>query len=135
MSTQINQYLIHGIRLPYKWSKDWELHANDGIDAWNPERRSFYETFAAYHRDSAYEDEWPMKDGITMLFDGRDGRWIFIGHCMAKAKEGDLLGESEPLVIAPEPLPSPVREFMQAEIKRVFGVEGQWNTYLVTQFR
>jgi hypothetical protein len=54
---------------------------------------------------------------------------------MAKAHEGTLLGEDEPLTIPENPLPGPVLDFMKAEIKRVFGVEGDWKTYVVTQFR
>lgn len=131
MSTQINQYLIHGIRLPYEWSEEWEQSHKDEL----PEYDGFYTRFEEYLSDSAYEDGWPQKDGITMLVDERDGKWIFIGHCMAKAKEGDLLGEEKPLLIDPNPLPSCVADFLKAKVKKVFGVEGDWRTYLVTMLR
>lgn len=135
MSTQINQYLIYGISLPYDWHKEWEKAKNGNLKSCEPGYVDFYTASRDYLYDSAFDANWPQKDGITLLFDGRDGRFIIIGHCLAKAKHGDYLGERCILEIPSDPVPASFKEYLKTEVKRVFGVEGIWKIYLVTKFR
>ena len=83
MSTQVNQYLIYGIKLPYIWGKEWERKTG----------KSFYETFENFLNDSAFNDKIAQEEGLTIIFDGMDGEYIFIGYCSAKSGNHEFLGE------------------------------------------
>lgn len=123
MSTQINQFLMYGISLPYGWHKEWEK--KNGTD--------FYETFESFMDDSTFESKVKHKDGIFCLFDGRDGRFIVIGRVIEKAKDGDFIGEEKPITF-PE-FTDLEKELLAESIKRNFGVEGKLEYIFVTQYR
>lgn len=124
MSTQVNQFLMWAIHLPYEWHEQWEGEHDD---------KDFYESFASYMDDSAFESEVKHRDGIFCLFDGRDGRFIFLGRVIQKAKHGDLLGEGAPLDFPP--LTDLEQELIANSVERVFGVKGEFKHWLVTQLR
>lgn len=125
MSTQTNQYLMWGILLPYKWHEQWEKE--------NKKPDGFYDTFEDFMDDSAFEIKVKHKDGIFCLFDGRDGRFIIIGRVLAKAKDGDMIGDSRPFAI---PDIGPDREAIVQSVIRNFGpVKGEFQYYFVTVYR
>jgi len=123
MSTQINQLLLWAIHLPYKWHEQWEKD-HDGKD--------FYDEFVSYMDDSAFESTVKHKDGIFCVFDGRYGRFIFIGRVLQKAKDGDMLGD-EPIDFPP--LSELEKELIANSAERVFGVTGEFKHWLVTLYR
>lgn len=124
MSTQINQYVIWGISLPYKDAP--KACGCDGAD-------EFYEKFRRFSDDSAYESIVNHEDGIFLLNDGRDGRFTIIGRVLAKAKDGEYLGRDVPFSF--EPLTPLEKELIQGSIKRNFGIIGYPKLYVVTRFR
>lgn len=126
MSTQINQYLMWGISLPYKWHQEWEKQ--------NEKPDGFYEEFEDFMDDSAFSADIQHKDGIFCLFDGCNGSFIIIGRVLAKSKDGDHIAEGKPLKIA-DTLTGLEKELIQNSVKRNFGVEGEFAHYFVTAYR
>jgi hypothetical protein len=127
MSTQTNQYLMWGVSLPYEWHEEWEKqHGKPG---------GFYDQFEDFMDDSAFESTVKHKDGIFCAFDGRDGRFILIGRVIAKAKDGDLLGEGAPLSVPP--LTPLEQELIKNSVERHFGIPAtaDYRHWLFTQFR
>ena len=47
MSTQINQYFMYGILVPYEWRNEWQEKTG----------KSFYETFEEFMDDSAFDSK------------------------------------------------------------------------------
>lgn len=124
MSTQINQFLIWGIKKPYSWHKQWEEETDIG--------KEFCETFKSFAEDSAFESTVNHKDGIFCLFDGKNGKYIFIGRVLAKAKHGELLGD-EPIMLRP---PTKLeKEFIRNSVVKNFGIDGDFRLWLVTHYR
>lgn len=66
MSVQVNTYVILGVELPYKPFKDR------------------YDEFEPY-MDSAFEGI-KNHNGLCVLFDGMDGKYIIVGRVLAKTK-------------------------------------------------
>lgn len=126
MSTQLNQYIIWGKNLPYRWHKEWE--AANGKD--------FYNHFESYMSDSAFDSKIVHKEGIFCLFDGRDGGYIIIGRVMAKCGDHQWLGE-KPMDLPVFPTDTE-KEFIQSAVERVFGLEccaSDFQLWLVTHLR
>lgn len=130
MSTQINQYLMYGIALPYTFAEEWEK-AQPKEDNKHPD---FYTHFEGFIQDSAFNDKIVHKEGIFCLFDGRDGRCIIIGRVIARTSDhGFLADEGPPLTMkAPTPLE---QELLAASIERNFGVTGEMQFHFVTMLR
>lgn len=129
MSTQTNQFLMWAIRLPFSFSKDWtaENHKRGG-------EQEFYEHFEKFIcDDSAYEDDIKHEDGIFLLMDGRDGRFIFIGRVLAKAKDEDLLGDDKPVEV--KQLTESEKEFIKESVNRNFSVAGEFKYWIATVYR
>lgn len=76
MSTQVNHYVVVGVMLPYE--KGGEQYEK-------------YEQFM----DSAYG---PKRDGVTCIFDGMCGKYVILGHVLAKSKS-DEMGFEDMLVV------------------------------------
>lgn len=127
MSTQINQFLVWGLKMPYQWHKDWERE-NQKI---NPE--DFYTRFQSFMDDSAFTETVNHKDGIFCLFDGRDGRFIIIGRVIQKSKDGEFLADHEPL--SPPEFTELEKELLRNSVHRNFGIAGEFKFWFVTQFR
>ena len=123
MSTQINQYFMYGILVPYKWRNEWQEKTG----------KSFYETFEEFMDDSAFDSKIKHKEGIFCLSDGRDGRFIIIGRVLEKSSNGEYLGSDEPLTI-PE-LTDIEKEYIEGSVKKHFNLEGKFNFYFVTYYR
>lgn len=70
MSVQVNTYVMYGVVLNYE-----EVKAHVG--------KGFYELFEPYI-DNAFKPETNPKDGITVLFDGMNGKYIAIGQVVEK---------------------------------------------------
>ncbi len=108
MSTQVNTYVILGVKLPYpKGGGDEE-----------------YKKYEKY-MDDAFE---PRQRGLVVLFDGRDGRYVIIGHVMAVTDEGGSFDD----VIELAPPTDKLLKSIAKEIKAHFGLENQQIKYWVT---
>ena len=75
MSVQVNQYLIYGVKLNYK---DYE---------------SRYEEFEPF-MDSAFKNDMNPK-GLHCIFDGMNGKYIYIGRCFKKSLDGEHIDSFE----------------------------------------
>ena len=96
MSTQSNQYLMLAVRIPYN---------NDT-----------YQKYEKYE-DSPYKGIQHYK-GLAVKYDGRDGRYIFIGRVLQKSEEGSVIAGP----IAIEPADSTLVETVKALIETQFGI-------------
>jgi len=65
MSVATNQYLILGVKLPYKGE-------------------SHYEDFEDYI-DNGYKSEILHKNGLACVYDGMDGKYIMLGRIIEKS--------------------------------------------------
>jgi len=116
MSTQINQYLMFAILIPYPKDSD-----------------SFYEKFEEYIQDSAFDSEVGGKDGIFCLCDGRSGKYVFIGEVIDKPSDGEYLGD---IIDLNEIKLRPKKEKeIKSKVKGVFNLEGNYSYYLITRYR
>jgi len=82
MSTQINTYVLWGVVLDYRELADL-FSGPDGGD-------TMYEFFEDYC-DNAFKPEANPKDGLTCLFDGRDGKYVAVGHVAEKTENHHFL--------------------------------------------
>ncbi len=115
MSTQINQYLMWGVSVPYSWHDEWEK-ASGGED-------SFYDRFEAYMDDSAFNAEIVHKDGIFCLLPCMDESPMVIGRVLAKSSDHDYIANDAPLRMPV--LTDLEQELIRESVKRVFGIEGE----------
>lgn len=120
MSTQTNQFLMWGIKKPYSWHKQWEKETG----------KEFNETFESFEEDSAFESTVNHKEGIFYLFDGCNGKYIIIGRVLAKARDGEFLGDDEPIMLHP---PTKLeKEFIRNAVVKNFGIDGDFRLCFVT---
>jgi hypothetical protein len=124
MSVQTNQYLIYGLRMPYKWHEQYEKEHNIN---------DFYTHFEKFIDDSAFDNKIVHHEGIFCLFDGCSGKYIIIGRVLEKSKDGEFIADGEPVEIFE--LTDLEKEFIEISVKRNFEIEGDFNYYLVTQYR
>lgn len=127
MSVQLNQFILWAIRMPYEWHEEWEKKQEPAgaVD--------FYDRFQGFMEDSAFDTKINHKDGIHCLFDGCNGKWIFIGRILAKSAEGDFLGFDP--VEMPAKLTDLEKELIACSVERNFGVKGEFKCWLVTMQR
>lgn len=124
MSTQINQYVMYGISVPFEWHYEWE--AENGKD--------FYDTFEKFMQDSAFNLDVTHSDGIFCLFDGRDGRFIIIGKVLKKSDDDEpFIGSEEPIKI--DEISNTEKLIIQSKVLEYFGLKGEFNYYFVTKYR
>lgn len=127
MSVQTVQYLMWALRLPYEWHEEWESeHAKHFPKA------DFYEHFKDFIDDSAFDSKAVHKDGIFCLFDGMNGKFIFIGRVLAKAKDMEMIGDP-PLAMPWVTLID--QHIIRESVLRNFGVGGDFDTWLIAQYR
>jgi hypothetical protein len=124
MSTQINQYVIYGINLPYQFHKDWEKL--------NPDKGDWDDNFDKFENDSAFTDKINHHDGIFCLFDGCNGNYIIIGRVLEKTDDhGYIQGPTcfqEPTEME--------KEFIGNSITRNFGIDKpDMKIWFVTHYR
>lgn len=77
------------------------------------------------------EKEVQHEEGIACLFDGRDGRFIIIGRVIERAPEGKMLGARKPVGISK--FTALEEELIRTSVKRNFGVEGDFEPWIVTK--
>jgi len=123
MSTQINQYFMYGILVPYTWRNEWQEKTE----------KSFNETFEEFMDDSAFDTKIKHKEGIFCLSAGRDGKFIIIGRILDKSSDGEYLGSGKPITI-PE-LTDIEKEYIEGSVKKHFNLEGKFNFYFITKYR
>ena len=124
MGTQVNQYFMYGISVPYNWHKEWEEKTG----------KDFHDTFEEFMKESTDNRIVYNKEGIFCLFDGRDGRFIIIGQVLLKSdNENPFLGNEEPISV-PE-FDEIDKIFIEASVKEHFGLEGDFHYYFVTKYK
>lgn len=79
MSTQINQYHCFGYLLPYDEAKDAIINTLGSED-------KFEEAMDDFH-DSAFNGEIKEVDGVSMILDGMDGKYLFFGKIYDKSSD------------------------------------------------
>ena len=109
MSTQINQYIIYGIKLNYEDYKG---------DVW-------YDKFEPY-MDSPFKGI-KHHNGLCVLFDGMDGDYIVIGHVVYKTDDGGHFADAVPI----GELSDREREFVRNNINLAFGIDAENSQYYV----
>lgn len=75
MSTQVNTYVLWGLILPYE-----EVNALPGGED------SAYDRAEPY-TDSAFDEDVNPKNEVTILFDGMNGKYVAVGHVIAKTRD------------------------------------------------
>jgi hypothetical protein len=121
MSTQINQYFMYGILVPYKWRNEWEKKTN----------KNFYDTFEEFMDDSAFDSKIKHKDGIFCLC--HDYKFIIIGRVLKKSSDGEYLGSDEPISVPLLGFEDKVE--IENSVKKHFDLEGEFNFYFLTYYR
>jgi len=107
---------MYGISVPYNWYKEWEDKTG----------KDFHETFEEFMDES--------KDNIHCLFDGRDGRYIIIGKVLEKTDGNQrLLGDEQPIVVPK--INKWDRNIIERNVKKHFGLTGDFNFYFVTHYK
>lgn len=125
MSTQINQYLMWGVSVPFEWAREWGK-TSDGEDG-------FYDQFEDYMTDRASDSQIVHKDGIFCLHPCMDKSPIIIGRVLAKSSDHEYIAEDGPMRM---PILTELeQELIRESVKRVFGIEGEFTHWLVTHYR
>ncbi len=109
--------------MPYSWGDEWEKANN----------KEFYEHFERFMQGSAFKSGVEHFEGIFCLRDGRDGKYIIVGRVFEKTKDGELIGEQNPITLPT--LSQLEEELLRAAVKRHLGLEGEFKFWFVTQFR
>ena len=113
MSVQSNQYLIYGVELDYEiWGK--------------PE--GAYEMFEKYI-DSAFDNEI-NPNGLHCLFDGMNGKYVILGRCIKKSKNGDTIPNTVIDIVDAE-----LSELTRLLIKAELGLDEPMKLHLITHYR
>lgn len=110
MSTQINQYLIYGAKL------NSDDHIKDDLD---------YEKFEKFE-DNAFKPDM-NNNGLHCLIDGMNGDYIYIGECLVKSENHEMLESLE--------IPKVKKKFKDAvkeKVKIELGIEVEMQLHLVT---
>ncbi|MBN7763698.1 hypothetical protein JYP52_21400 [Nitratireductor aquibiodomus] len=76
MSAQVNTYVMFGVILDYEQAHSVWRHDD-------PAYPSLFDVLEPY-MDDAFKTETNPKDGLTVLYDGMSGKYIAIGHVIAK---------------------------------------------------
>lgn len=113
MSTQINQYLIYGAKLNY----DDHIVCDDG-----------YERFEKFE-DKAFKPDI-NNNGLHCLIDGMSGEYIYIGDCLAKSENHEMLESFE----IPK-LKKKYTDRVKEQVKMELGIEPDMKLHLVTHWR
>jgi hypothetical protein len=104
MSTQINQYLIYGVKLDY--NEESEKHDEDAL----------FEHFERF-TDNSFTDEM-NPNGLHCLFDGMNGDYILVGRCLKKSANHEMI---EGFTIAPiEPA---MTDMLRSRLKTELGLD------------
>lgn len=88
MSTRTNTYVLYGVKLPYLFGRQ----DND------PEGDEWYQRWEPY-LDNGYAETWAEKNGLTAIFDGMNGKWVFIGRVLARSGYDEFLENPVEMVL------------------------------------
>lgn len=110
VSVQINQYLIYGVKLNYKEYQD---------------RFEEFEPFM----DSAFEDDMNPK-GLHCIFDGMNGKYIYIGRCLKKSLDGEYMDSFE----IPE-ISDDIKDLTRILVESELGIKEPMSLQFVTHYR
>ena len=114
MSTQINQYLMYGAKLNYDdHIKDYDLD---------------YENFEKF-QDNAFKPDM-NNNGLHCLIDGMSGDYIYIGECLAKSENHEMLESFE----IPK-LKKKFKDRVKEQVKMELGIEAEMQLHVVTHWR
>ncbi len=85
MSTAINQYIFYGLNLPYGILKKAfiKLYGESGED--------MYEKLRDQHSDNGYKKEVCEHMGLTIISDGMNGKYEFLGKVYEKETDGHYI--------------------------------------------
>lgn len=123
MSVQVNQYLGYGYLIPY----------DDGIELLEKRHsEDKIEELIDSYNDSAYNKDIVEINGISVLFDGMNGKFIFIGKVFKKSSNYEYLETT----IMPT-VNKKVKDTLSAECINVFGktFDEKAQFTLVTMYR
>lgn len=113
MSTQVNQYLIYGAKLKY------DDHIKNDDD---------YEKFNKFE-DNAFKPD-KNNNGLHCLIDGMSGDYIYIGDCLAKSENHEML-ESFEMPERNNTYKARIRELVKMEL----GIDVEMGFHMVTHWR
>lgn len=113
MSTQINQYLMYGAKLKY----DDHVVDDEG-----------YERFEKFE-DNAFKPDM-NNNGLHCLIDGMSGDYIYIGECLAKSENHEMLESFE----IPK-LKKKFKDRVKEQVKMELGIEAEMQLHVVTHWR
>ena len=113
MSTQINQYLMYGAKLNY----DDYIVDDEG-----------YERFEKF-QDNAFKPDM-NNNGLHCLIDGMSGDYIYIGDCLAKSENHEMLESFE----MPEQNKM-YKERVREQVKMELGIDVEMQFHVVTHWR
>lgn len=120
MSTQVNTYVMFGCLLDYD-----ELKTKNGGSIWDK---------IEPYTDNAFKPEFNPQAGITVLYDGANGKYVAIGHVVAKTENWQ--GFQKPIEL-PSSRPPPsetaaIFELMK-ELKVAHRYEPSW--FVISHYR
>lgn len=110
MGTSMMNYVLLGIKLPYPNSNFNEELYEDGDEV--------FEACENY-MDNPYESRISSKDGISVIFDGMNGQYVFAGRIFEKGNEST--GGIEPTICDAD---YDYKEIVAGALNLMFGPEG-----------
>ena len=118
MSVQQNIYVIWGVWLNY--DDFYTLLKNK----YNLTKDEVYDQIIEEYRDSAFEGI-KHKNKLCVIMDGMCGKYVIIGHVIAKSDENQQGLEK---VIAIQALPSKLKKQIKTNLREIFDIEEnpQW---------
>jgi hypothetical protein len=79
MSVQINQYIILGYKFDYDEFTTAYLHDES------------YDALLDDYHDSAFDAKIVECNGLSMIFDGMNGKYVYVGKIYTKSADGEYL--------------------------------------------
>jgi len=101
MGVDRTDYVIVGVNVPYDDFYAGVSHPNDG------DGMDHYEKYCEPYVDDSHKSEIHERDGLTMIFDGMNGKYVIVGRVLAKARASH--GEGLPMIDCSLPPESEVK--------------------------
>lgn len=79
MSVQVATYVLYGVILDYKLAQESIEGEDEDVD--------FYDRCESYMDNSFNVDSINPKGNVTLLFDGMGGKYIAVGHVIARTED------------------------------------------------
>lgn len=119
MSTQVNQYLIYGVKLTWDEYEKLEQKVSED-EMWS------------YANDSCYSSEAVHKNGLFALIDGMNGDYAVIGRVIDKSSDGEYIANT-PYSIE-ELLTTIDTKDVKNALVECFGIKDECKVYLCTHW-